>query len=30
MTLLLLNLLPVRYSFNGHHEPPADAGDLAH
>jgi len=30
MTLFLLNLLPVLYSFYGHREPPAGAGDLAH
>jgi heavy metal efflux system protein len=30
MTLFLLNLLPVLYSFYGHREPPAGAGDMAH
>jgi len=30
MTLVLLNLLPVLYSFYGHRDPPAGAGDLAH
>jgi cobalt-zinc-cadmium resistance protein CzcA len=30
MTLLLLNLLPVLYSFYGHREPPAGSGGMAH
>jgi cobalt-zinc-cadmium resistance protein CzcA len=30
MMLLLMNLIPVLYSFYGHREPPAGAGDLAH
>ncbi len=29
-TLVLTNLMPVLYSFYGHREPPARAGDLAH
>ena len=30
VTLLLTNLIPVLYSFYGHREPPAGAGELAH
>ncbi len=30
MTLLLANLIPVLYSFYGHREPPANAGNMAH
>jgi cobalt-zinc-cadmium resistance protein CzcA len=30
MTLLLMNLIPVLYSFYGARTPPAGAGDLAH
>jgi len=29
-TILAINLVPVLYSFYGHREPPAGAGDLAH
>ena len=30
MTLVLMNLVPVLYSFYGHREPTADAGKMAH
>jgi cobalt-zinc-cadmium resistance protein CzcA len=30
MTLILMNLLPLLYSFYGHREPPTDSRNLAH
>jgi len=30
MTLVMLNLIPVLYSFYGHREPPEGAGDMGH
>ena len=30
MTLVMLNLIPVLYSFYGHRDPPEGAGDMGH
>ena len=30
MTLVMINLIPVLYSFYGHREPPEGAGDFGH
>ena len=30
MTLVMLNIIPVLYSFYGHREPPEGAGDMGH